>query len=294
MPKTTTNGITIEYETFGARDGVPLILVMGLGAQMLFWDEAFCEMFAERGHFVVRFDNRDCGLSTKFDDRGVPNVQEAWGNALQGRPVAAPYTLEDMADDAVALLDELNIESAHFVGASMGGMIVQTLGWRHRDRVSSLTSIMSTTGDPSLPPATPEALGVLFRPAAKSREEFIENSIESWKVIGGSGFAPDEARVRKRSERCWNRSYAPDGIARQMCAILAQGNRTPHLEKIDVPFLVIHGTDDPLIPQTGGEATAATVAGSELILIDGMGHDMPRETWGTIVDAVSKLTGAAG
>jgi pimeloyl-ACP methyl ester carboxylesterase len=251
-------------------------------------------MLADRGHFVVRFDNRDCGLSTKFDERGVPNVQEAWSNALQGRPVTAPYTMEDMADDAVGLLDALNLDTAHFVGASMGGMIVQTLGWRHRDRVGSLTSVMSTTGDPSLPPATPEALGVLFRPPAKTREEFVENAIEAWKVIGGSGFTPDETRVRRRSESCWDRSYAPDGIARQMCAILAQGNRAPHLEKLDVPFLVIHGTDDPLIPQTGGEATAAAVPGAELILIDGMGHDMPRETWGTIVEAIAKLSCANG
>ncbi|NNL86638.1 MAG: alpha/beta hydrolase [Myxococcales bacterium] len=293
MPKANSNGIEIEYETFGAREASPLVLVMGLGAQMIFWDEAFCGMLADRGHYVVRFDNRDCGLSTKLEDRGVPDVQAAWAAAMEGKPVEAPYTVDDMADDTVGLLDALELETAHFVGASMGGMIVQTLGWRHRDRVKSLTSIMSTTGDPSLPTGTPEALAVLFRPPAKSKEEFTANSLESWKVIGGKGFPPDEARIRERSERSWDRCYTPTGIARQLVGVLAQGNRRPLLEKLDVPFLVIHGTDDPLVPQTGGEDTAAAVPGASLVLIEGMGHDLPRGAWPTLVDAISKHTEAA-
>ncbi len=292
MPKANENGVAITYETFGSPDARPLVLVMGLGAQMLFWDEAFCAKLAERGHFVVRFDNRDCGESRVFDELGVPNVEEAWGQAMQGQSVAAPYAVEDMADDAIGLLDALGLEAAHFVGASMGGMIVQTLGWRHPDRVRSLTSIMSTTGDPELPTGSPEALAVLFRPPATSREEFVDMAVEAWRAIGGS-LSQDEARIRRRSERCWDRGYYPAGTARQLCAVLAQGSRRPNLETLDVPFLVIHGTDDPLIPQACGEDTAAAVPGASLVLVEGMGHDMPPEAWGTLVDAITKHTEAA-
>ncbi len=289
MPRAQSNGIEIEYETFGDAGAAPIILVMGLGAQMIFWEEEFCDGLAARGHYVVRFDNRDCGLSTKFDEAGVPNVQQAFMNLAAGKAVEAPYGMEHMADDTVGLLDSLGLESAHFVGASMGGMIVQTIAWRHPDRARSITSIMSTTGDPSLPPAKPEAMAVLFRPPSKSREEYVDGAVESWKVIAGSGFPPDEARIRKRSERTWDRCYAPDGVARQMVGILAQGNRRPMLEGVDLPFLVIHGTDDPLVPHTGGEDTAAAVSGADLVLIDGMGHDMPKETWPTIIDSIAKL-----
>jgi pimeloyl-ACP methyl ester carboxylesterase len=291
MARANTNGIEIEYETFGAREAPPVVLVMGLGAQMIFWDDEFCQDLAARGHFVVRFDNRDCGLSTKFDKVGVPSVQQAFVDLAAGKAVSAPYSMEDMADDTVGLADALGIRAVHFVGASMGGMIVQTIASRHPERALSITSIMSTTGDPSLPQAAPEALAVLFRPPATNRDGYVESSLEAWKVIRGGGFPLDEDRVRRRSELTWDRCYAPEGIARQMCGILAQGNRRPMLEEIDLPFLVIHGTDDPLVPQTGGEDTAAAVSGAELVLIEGMGHDMPRETWSTIIDSISKLVG---
>ncbi len=289
MPRAQVNGITIEYDTFGRNDANPLLLVMGLGAQLVFWEEEFCESLANRGFHVIRFDNRDCGLSTKFDKADVPSLKVLMSNDHSNEAVALPYTMDDLADDSVGLLDALGIQSAHFVGASMGGMIVQTVGWRHRERVRSITSIMSTTGDPSLPPPSPEALSVLFSPTVSGKDEYVKNALKSWEVVRGSGYVPDIDRIRKRSERSWDRCYAPEGVQRQMAAILGQGSRKAQLSELSVPFLVIHGTDDPLLSQECGQDTADAVSGAEIILIEGMGHDMPRETWPIIINGIANL-----
>jgi pimeloyl-ACP methyl ester carboxylesterase len=293
MARLRANRIELEYDTFGHRGGRPLLLVMGLGAQMILWDERFCEQLAERGHFVVRFDNRDVGLSTKLDAAGVPNVLEMMGRVAAGLPLAAPYTLDDMADDAAALLEALDLASAHVCGASMGGMIAQTLAYRHAPRVRSLVSIMSSTGNPELPPAAPEAMQVLLSPPPASRAEAIEQAVKAWRVIGSPGFALDEARIRERTARAYDRCFHPPGAARQIAAILAHGNRRPRLAGVAAPTLVIHGADDPLVPLAGGRDTADAIPGAELLVIEGMGHDLPEGAWPRIVGAIASHTEAA-
>jgi pimeloyl-ACP methyl ester carboxylesterase len=286
MPRAAVNGIELEYETFGNRAAPPLVLVMGLGAQMILWEEDFCEQLAGAGFFVVRFDNRDIGMSTQLDALGIPNVFEAMQAASAGRPVSAPYTLADMADDTVALMTELGIARAHVVGASMGGMIAQTVAIRHPHRLLSLTSIMSTTGDPSLPPATGDAMRVLLTPPPGDRDGNVARGIEAWKVIGSPGYPLDEERMRAIFGRAFDRGYHPAGVARQFAAIIASGDRTAALRAVKVPTLVIHGAVDPLIRVEAAHATAAAIPGATLLVIDGMGHDLPRGTWPQIVDAI--------
>jgi pimeloyl-ACP methyl ester carboxylesterase len=260
---------------------------------MILWEEDFCEQLAASGFFVVRFDNRDVGMSTQLDAAGIPNVFEAMQAAAAGRPVNAPYTLADMADDTVALMTELGIERAHVVGASMGGMIAQTLAIRHPDRLLSLTSIMSTTGDPALPQATADAMRVLLTPPPGDRAGNIARGIEAWKVIGSPGFPFDEERMRDIFGRAFDRGYYPAGVARQMAAIMASGNRTTALRDVRVPTLVIHGADDPLIRIEAARATAAAIPGAKLLVIDGMGHDLPRGTWPQIIDAIGAHAASA-
>ena len=288
MPRAAANGLQIEYQTFGEPDDPPLLLVMGLGAQMILWHEEFCAALAERGHYVVRFDNRDAGMSTKLDHAGFPDVLGALSAAAQGRRVDAPYRLCDMADDAAGLLDALDLESAHVVGASMGGMIAQTLAIEHPGRVRTLTSIMSTTGDPSLPQAKPEAMAVLLTPAPTERAAAIEHGVRLWRTIGSPGFPFDENEVRALAARAFDRGPSPAGVARQLVAIVASGSRRDALAAVRAPTLVIHGAADPLIPVEAGRATAAAVPGAELVEIDGMGHDLPRLLWPTFIDAIAK------
>jgi len=278
----------IEYQTFGDPADPTLLLVMGLGGQMILWHEEFCEALAARGHHVVRFDNRDVGLSTKLDHAGLPDVMGALSAVAQGRPIDAPYRLRDMADDAAGLLDALDLESAHVVGASMGGMIAQTLAIEHPDRVLTLTSIMSTTGEPGLPQARPEAMGALLTPAPTERAAAIEHGLRLWRTIGSPGFPFDEREVRERAALAFDRGQSPAGVARQLVAILASGSRRAALASVRAPTLVIHGAADPLIPVEAGRATAAAVPGAELLVIDGMGHDLPRALWPTFVDAIVK------
>jgi pimeloyl-ACP methyl ester carboxylesterase len=286
MPSALSNGIRIEYETFGAPSADPLVLIMGLGAQMLLWDEELCEQLAARGHFVIRFDNRDVGLSTKFDHAGTPDLMALVAALQSRRPVAAPYTLDDMADDAAGLLDALGLAAAHLVGASMGGMIAQTVAFRHPGRVRTLTSIMSTTGDPSLPPARPEAMGMLMVTPPAERAAAIEHAVRVWRTIGSPGFPFDEPRIRDRAGRQFDRCFHPAGTARQLAAVLAHGSRRARLRDVRAPTLVIHGSEDPLVPVEGGKDTAAAIPGAELLIIEGMGHDLPRGAWGRIVDAI--------
>jgi pimeloyl-ACP methyl ester carboxylesterase len=291
MARVRANGIEIEYDTFGRENDRPLLLVMGLGGQSIMWDEGFCEGLAERGHFVVRYDNRDVGLSTKFDAHGLPNVLALMTGGASAGPV--PYTLDDMADDAAALLDALELDTAHVCGASMGGMIAQTLAIRHGRRVRSLASIMSSTGNPSLPQAKPEAMAVLMSPPPTDRASSLDAAVRTWRTIGSPGFPFDETKIRERAGRLFDRSFHPQGVARQLAAILAHGSRVEKLRDVKAPTLVIHGAADPLVPLAGGEDTARAIPGAELLVIEGMGHDLPEGAWPRIVGAISEHTAKA-
>jgi len=293
MPNVTANGIAIEYEEFGDRRGRPLLLIMGLGAQMILWHEEFCRQLAARGHRVIRFDNRDVGKSTWMDHLGVPDMMAIVGATLLRKPISAPYLLRDMAGDAMGLLSALGIDSAHIVGASMGGMIAQSVAIEFPSRTRTLTSIMSSTGNPKLPPPQPSAMSALLAPPPTNRAESIERGVTVFRAIGSPGFPFDEAGIRERAALSFDRGINPGGVIRQMAAILASGSRTEALRSVRVPTLVIHGKDDPLVPLAGGEDTAAAVPGAELLVIDGMGHDMPRAVWPRMVDAISALTARA-
>lgn len=285
MPRARTcQGIEIEYECFGETDAPPMVLVMGFAMQMVAWDERFCEMLASRGPYrVVRFDNRDVGLSTKLSSHGMPDM----ARAMSGDRSAAPYSIEDMADDVVGLLDAIGAKRAHLAGVSMGGFIVQSVACRAPDRVASIASIMSSTGDRSVGAPRPEALGVLLSPPPMDREGRIEHAVRVWRAIRSPGFEFDEARIRDRTARAWDRDADPIGAARQMAAILCARDRTGDLGNVRVPAVVIHGTDDPLVTHSGGEATARAIPGAKLVSIQGLGHDLPEGAWHRIVDAIA-------
>jgi pimeloyl-ACP methyl ester carboxylesterase len=278
------NGVRLAYETSGPRDGMPLLLVHGLATQMLLWHEDFLAGLVDRGFFVVRFDNRDIGLSTHLHDAPYPDVMAA---LTAGDTSSASYRLEDMADDAVGLLDHLGLDAAHVVGVSMGGMIAQTVAIEHPDRVLSLTSIMSTPS-PAIGAPTQAATAVLLAPPATSREEAVERAVTTYRVIGSPGYPLDEQWLREVAGASYDRGYDPLGVARQLMAIHASGDRTPGLRQLRVPTLVIHGEDDPLVQVAGGRATAEAVPDSRLLVLPGMGHNLPRELWPTILDALTE------
>lgn len=293
MPFAHANGIELCYETFGDPSARPLLLVMGLGAQMIQWDDEFCAALVAAGHHVIRFDNRDVGRSTILDHLGIPDVRAAFRAAASHEPIAAPYRLSDMAADAVGLLDALGIARAHVVGASMGGMIAQVMAIEHPGRVRSLTAIMSTTGHHSLPPARPEAMEALLMPVARDRAGNIERALRISRTIGSPGFPLDEERLRRKAGEAFDRGFHPAGPARQLVAITASGNRRRGLREVRVPTLVIHGTDDPLIPVECGRDIAACVPGAAMLEIPGMGHDLPPAVWPRVVEAISALTARA-
>jgi len=265
-----------------------LLLVSGLGQQLIGWDEGFCAQIAGRGYRVIRYDNRDVGLSTRFDDAGVPNIPALAQAAMQGQAIESPYTLRDMADDAVGLLDALEIESAHIVGASMGGMISQAIAIHHPQRVSTLTSIMSTTGDPSLPPAKPEAMAALVTPAPTDRAGYLDYAVRTWRVFNGPGFPYDEAITREKAGQAFDRGLSPAGTARQLNAVIASGSRREALKSVTIPTLVIHGDSDSLVPVEGGTDTANSIPGAELMIVEGMGHELPPLAWPQIIDAIAR------
>jgi pimeloyl-ACP methyl ester carboxylesterase len=278
-------GIDIAYETFGDRADPTVLLVMGFASQMIAWPDEFCSGLAERGHHVVRFDNRDVGLSTHLRDAPPPDVLAAFG----GNTASAAYRLTDMAADAAGLLAALGIDSAHVVGVSMGGMVAQTLAIEHPDRVRSLTSIMSTTGDPAVGQPSPAAMGALMAPPATTREEAVERVLASYRVIGSPGFPLDEEGLRDVAGRSFDRAYDPVGATRQLVAVLASGDRTADLRRLRVPALVVHGAQDPLISVSGGEATAAAIPEAELVVVDGMGHDLSRGVLLPLMERISAL-----
>jgi pimeloyl-ACP methyl ester carboxylesterase len=277
--------IDIAYERFGDQGAPPVLLVMGLATQMLGWPDEFCAALAAQGLHVIRFDNRDIGLSTHLDDAPAPDVIAAFS----GDTSSASYTLSDMAGDTVGLLDALGLQSAHVVGASMGGMIAQTVAIEHPDRVLSLTSIMSTTGDDTVGQATQEAVAVLLSPAATTRQEAVERTVSVFRVIGSPGFELDEAELRERAGLSYDRANDPLGVGRQLLAIAASADRTPGLRSVNAPTLVLHGAQDPLVNVSGGRATAAAVPGSELVVFEGMGHDLPRALWPEIIAGIATL-----
>ena len=288
MPKIKANNIEIEYDTFGDPSGEPLLLIMGLGTQMIAWDSEFCQKLVNRGFYVIRFDNRDIGLSTKFNHLGKPNIMKLVIAFQKGEKVEAPYTLYDMTDDALGLLNALGINKAHICGASMGAMITQTMAVKYPDKVLSITSIMGTTGIPDPSQTKPEAMQVLSKPAPTEREAYIEDAIKRRKILHGTGYPYDEERIRRLAELSYDRCFNPDGLIRQMAAVLATGSRKEDLSNIQCPTLVIHGSDDPLVSVEGGRDTAEAIEGAELLIIEGMGHSLPVETWERIADAIAK------
>jgi pimeloyl-ACP methyl ester carboxylesterase len=281
-------GVTLCYETFGDPDDVPILLVMGLATQMIAWHEDFCEALAERGFYVVRFDNRDIGRSTHFDFR-PPTT----GQMLVRRFPAEQYTLSDMAEDAAILMKELGISPAHVVGPSMGGMIGQLLAAEHPEAVRSLTSIMSTTGSRRHGQPALSVYRYLLRPPPRDRAGYIERSAKIFGLVGSTGFDRDEAYIRERAGRAYDRGYDVRAGGRQLGAILASGDRTKLLGRISAPTLVIHGTVDKMIRPSGGRATAKAIPGARLMMIEGMGHDLPRGAWPQLLDAISEHARAA-
>jgi pimeloyl-ACP methyl ester carboxylesterase len=286
--RATANGIEIAYETIGDSSNPALLLVMGLGTQLIHWDIELCELFAERGFHVIRFDNRDAGRST-YIDAPVPNLRRA----MAGLRIDAPYLLDDMADDAFGLLDHLGIEAAHVAGASMGGMIAQTMAIRRPERVLSLTSIMSTTGERRMGRPKLRVWSVLLRTAPRDKDAAVEYFVRVFRLIGSKGFPADEDRVRALAAEAYDRGHSPAGTGRQLAAIMASGDRTARLRELQVPTLVFHGRDDPLIPFRGGRATADAIPGARLIAVPGMGHDLPRQVWPQLVDAVAETAARA-
>jgi pimeloyl-ACP methyl ester carboxylesterase len=288
------NGIDICYEIFGEPTAEPMLLIMGLGAQMVLWDDAFCEQLAARGFRVIRFDNRDIGQSGKMSGGKRLTAFELLKLRLLKIPVAAPYNLRDMALDTISLMDVLGIKSAHLVGASMGGMIAQEIAITFPERVRSLTSIMSTTGNPKVPPPTREAAAMLMAPPPKTKEEYIARFAQTWKILRVGSFPQDEALDRSRAERCFSRGLNPAGVGRQLRAILASGSRKERLRDVRAPTLVIHGTVDPLVHPMGGKDTAASIPGAKLVMIENMGHALPLPMWPQVIDAiVTHAKGAA-
>jgi len=286
MAAITANGIQIEYEDEGPRDGQPILMVMGLGAQLVRWPQAMVDALVEHGYRVIRFDNRDVGLSTKFDDCGAPHI--VW-TAMQmqfGRVPAVPYTLTDMSQDGAGLLDALGIDRAHVVGASMGGMIAQLIAARWPERVRTLTSIMSTTGHPHCSRPTMRATALLLRhPKSDDIEAIVAHGTMAGRAVGGR-FPIEDAIMADRIRAETLRNRCPTGFLRQMAAIIADGDRTDRLRRITAPTLVIHGSDDPLVPVAGGRATAQAIHGARLLEIDGMGHTLPPELVDPIVAAI--------
>lgn len=287
------NGIDICYEIFGDPNAEPMLLIMGLGAQMIHWDDDFCRQLAARGFRVIRFDNRDIGKSSKLSGGKRLTPLELLKMRFLRIPVAAPYKIRDMAEDVVGLMDALHVKSAHLVGASMGGMIAQEVAILFPQRVRSLTSIMSTTGDPKVPPPSREASALLMAPPPATKEEYFERFAQTWKVLRVGSFPEDEALDRSRAERTYERGLNPAGVGRQLRAILASGSRKERLASVKVPTLVIHGTVDPLVRPEGGKFTAAAIPGAKLLMIEGMGHALPVPMWPQIIDAIDKHAHAA-
>src|SRR5262245_43313743 len=281
-------GVTLCYEGFGDPDDTPILLIMGLATQMIAWHDEFCEELAERGFYVVRFDNRDIGRSTHFDF-SPPSLRQM----LTRRLPPEQYTLSDMADDSAALLQRLDLAPAHVVGASMGGMVAQMLAADHPEVVRSLTSIMATTGSRIHGQPAPSVYRYLLRPPPRDRDGYIQRSAEVFGLVGSTGFERDDQYIRERAARSFDRGFDVRAGGRQLGAIVASGDRTQALRRIAAPTLVIHGTVDKMIRLSGGRATAKAIPGARLMMVQGLGHDLPRGAWPQILDAIADHARAA-
>jgi pimeloyl-ACP methyl ester carboxylesterase len=285
MPRAQANGVELEYEVLGDRDGRPLLLVQGLGSQLVTIDRGFCDELTARGFMVIRFDNRDVGLSTRLDDAGAPDFAAVW----EGNRSSLAYTLEDMADDAAGLLDAVGVPRAHVAGISLGGMIAQLLAIRHPDKVLSLASIMSTTGARGVGQPSAEGAAALFAPMPADREAYLERAVANARAaLAGSAFPFDAEAIRRAAARGYDRAYYPAGVGRQLAAAMAATDRTEALRSLRVPTLVLHGDADQIIGVSGGEATAAAVPGARLRRVPGLGHELPRDAWATVADAIAE------
>ena len=297
MTRVRANGITLHYDRFGAADAEAIVLIAGLGTQMIRWPVPLCEDLAARGYQVIRFDNRDAGLSTHFSECPAPDFAALAATLARGQRPDVPYTLHDMAADTIGLLDALSIARAHLVGRSMGGMIAQLAAADHAPRVMSLTAIMSSTGNPALPSAAPDLMAMLTRPAPNPFADeagYLAHSLGFARGTAGPGFPFDEdahrAQIRAETARAWH----PAGFSRQLAAIAATGDLRAKLAKITAPTLVLHGTHDRLFPPACGADIATHVAGADLMLIDGMGHDLPPALYRQVNDAIAALAARAG
>jgi pimeloyl-ACP methyl ester carboxylesterase len=283
-------GIELCYQTFGDPDGDPLLLVMGLGGPMNWWDPDLCRLLATQGFFVVRYDNRDTGRSS----RGVGRVKRSTlARAFAGRRVRAPYSMRDLAEDAFGLMDHLGLESAHVVGVSMGGMIVQTMAINRPQRVRSMTSIMSTTGKRTVGWQHPSLLPAVLASRSPGRDAYIRESARTWRLIGSPAYPQSPEEVANRAAETYDRGVSASGVMRQMLAVLTQPNRGPRLHSVRVPTLVVHGLADKMVHVSGGRATAAAIPGAELLLVDGMGHDLPSELYDTFAQAIRRTADRA-
>jgi len=280
MSNVHANGIHIEYETIGKTDAAPLLLIMGFGRQMIAWPDTLCSMLVERGFHVIRYDNRGVGLTTVGESGAARDA--AW----------PPYTLDDLADDSAGLLAALGIPAAHIVGASMGGAIAQSLAIRHPERVLSLTSIMSSSGNPAVAGSDPDVVRLISEPPTSERDEAVARAVRIALAIGSKGMV-DEARARDVAARSWDRNPSFAGLEGQRLAMAASTDRTEPLGHLSVPALVIHGEADPLVSVRAGEATAAAIPGARLLTIPGMGHDLPEPVWTTVADAIADVAGVA-
>lgn len=293
MATANANGIQIEYDTFGKSSHPALLLIIGLGSQLIHWQDEFCQQIADNGFYVIRYDNRDSGLSTKFEGLSSEEIMEKIMALFSGQKVSVPYTIEDMSSDAVGLLDEMKIEKAHICGMSMGGYIAQTFAINNPSRTISLTSIYSHCGNRSEFLPSQEAMEAMMKPVPKDREGFIEYMVDFLKLIYGSGLPFDEEFHERISAQAFDRSFCPEGAGRQYLAIMVQEDRTDELGKLKVPSLVIHGDEDPLAPLAGGKATSEAIPDAEFIVVKGMGHVVPNLNayWGDIKDAMIRHMG---
>jgi len=288
VARAKANGIEIEYETAGDPKNPALLLVMGLGGQLTIWPDAFFQGLAAKGFYVIRYDNRDTGLSTDFDAAGLPNMADAMGKLMAGQPIDAPYKLDDLAADAIGLLDALGIERAHMVGMSMGGMIVQILAAKYAARCRSMVSIMSTSGRRGLPTGNPQTLALLMaQPANLERETLVAQGLKVRQALSGGGYAEPEADLRAFVERNVDRRFYPPGAARHYLAVIASGDRVELLKTIKVPTLVLHGEGDPLVPVEAGRDVAALVPGAQIETFPGWGHNLPGPFLPTLIDRLA-------
>lgn len=289
----TCNGITLAYDSFGEASKDAILLVSGLGAQMIRWTDPFCRALSAMGYRVIRFDNRDAGGSVSFSRHGAVDVAALVSSLMAGQRPSVPYTLADMAADAIGLLDVLAIRQAHVVGRSMGGMIAQVMASEHPSRILSLTSIMSATGNPDMPPAEPDAMAMMRRPAPDpvlDAAGFLDHGVAFARRIAGTAHPFDEAACRALLQEEMRRGHVPGGFGRQLAAMVLAGDRRPRLATIEAPTLVIHGTADPLFPPACGRDTAASIPNAELMLIDGMGHDLPTWLFETVIQAIDRTS----